>query len=92
MDLSQQIKELFPTEEKEIYFIPRCQSKDSKEVISSRGCLYNSYKHVRKQLRKAGKLTKNIITVESNKGEIIKYCLFIFKLFSFNQFEISNML
>ena len=54
-----QLVELFPTEEKDIFYIPAYRNEE-KEAIAARGCLYNSYKFVRKQLRIAGIITNEV--------------------------------
>ena len=53
MELRDQIVELFPTEDKELLYVPYYMNED-KQAVSARGTLYNHYKFVRKELRLAG--------------------------------------
>ena len=52
------MKELFPTENEELFYIPYTKT-ESGEFVGAKGCLYNCYKFIRKQLKFAGILTKN---------------------------------
>lgn len=53
-----QIHELFPTEDKTIYYVPYVKTENN-QYVCARGSLYNTYKFIRKQLRVAGILKKN---------------------------------
>ena len=47
-----QIVELFPTEEKDLFYIPEYRN-EAKEEVGARGNLYSSYEFLRKQLKLA---------------------------------------
>lgn len=53
LKLRQEIIEIFPKEDAEIFYEPPRQTKHN-ETICARGCLYNTYKFIRKQLRESG--------------------------------------
>lgn len=57
--MTDQIVELFPIEDKEMFFVPF--KPDGTESRSTRGCLYNYYKFLRRKLRLTG-----ILKLQSN--------------------------
>ena len=59
MKLREEISELFPTEDKNIFYLPHSTGPGN-ECRSARGCLYNYYEIVRKHLRTAGILSENV--------------------------------
>lgn len=63
MKLRDEIIELFPTEDPDFLYISSYESKEN-ESVGARGCLYNFYKTVRKDLRDAGILS--ISTTSAN--------------------------
>ena len=54
-----QLVELFPTEDKDIFYVPAYRNEE-KEAIAARACSYNSYKFVRSQLRIAVIITNKV--------------------------------
>lgn len=65
--LRDQIVELFPTENGELFYVPYYRSKSDSTTLSARGCLYNTYKFIRNQLRAAGILT---VEEEEEKDDV----------------------
>lgn len=74
MEISELIIQLFPTEDKEIFFVPHCL--DGKDSRTAHGCLYNYYKSIRIRLRSSGLLkaseSKEENNNESNQGSNFK--------------------
>lgn len=91
--LSELIVELFPTEDKELFYIPFRRSVDGLS-ISARGSLYNHYKVVRKNLRTAGYLEEtlsknNSFTESGGINEIKRNFLLLFIHYYFNVISYS---
>lgn len=53
MDLRNQVVELFPTENPDYLYISYSENKN-KQTVTARGCLYNHYRAIRKELRDSG--------------------------------------
>lgn len=54
MELTDSICQLFPTQERDLYYIPSTKSKST--VVNARGCLYNTYNEFRRLISHAGLL------------------------------------
>ena len=55
-----QIVELFPIADPQIIYVLQVTDKVSKISVSPHGSLYNHYRYLRKLLREAGFLTRNV--------------------------------
>ena len=58
IDLRNQIVALFPTEDPDCIYVSCSEGKEN-ESVGARGCLYNYYKIVRKELSNAGILSES---------------------------------
>lgn len=56
MKIRTEIKELFPTCDEELFYVPHCN--DGREATGARGGLYNYYKYMREELRLGGMIEK----------------------------------
>ena len=78
LKLSQEIWELFPTEEKDLYYEPYRRSSTG-DTVKARGSLYNHYTYIRGLLREAGLLDvdSNEIELQSPQGIYTRFLLSI---------------
>lgn len=75
--MTEQIIELFPSEDGEIYYTPYRRTNEG-QAVGAKGCLYNHYKNIRKNLRAAGLLVENV--VDENQKKILRQSTGIKKL------------